>query len=166
MNSEQKAKLSKAFWQRVKPLSSGCWQWNGFVRADGYGDIGFTESRIRAHRLGWLLLRGEIPEGMELDHLCRNHRCVNPAHLEPVTHKENLFRGEGISAKYVKRTECSYGHPLSGDNLVILPNGARRCQECHRNYEYARKRRLNIPARTRRGPYSVAGAAAGAIAGR
>jgi hypothetical protein len=77
------------------------------------------------------LLVGPIPEGKQLDHLCRNRACINPEHLEPVTAKENILRGESFSAKNARKTHCIHGHELSGDNLRILKHG-RVCLECRR----------------------------------
>jgi hypothetical protein len=79
------------------------------------------------------LLVGPIPEGMEIDHLCRNRGCVNPEHLEPVTRQENIRRSQSISVANAAKTHCPYGHLLSGANLYLRPNrGGRACRECVR----------------------------------
>lgn len=108
---------------------SGCWDWTGNIQgAAGYGRIhvGHRTSTY-AHRLSYEAFVGPIPEGLVIDHLCRNRRCVNPAHLEPVTNGENVRRGEGCGAQYAKRTHCARGH-------LLVPNpkrpGMRRCADC------------------------------------
>lgn len=85
-----------------------------------------------AHRFSYEILVGPIPEGMELDHLCKNRRCVNPAHLEPVTHHENLIRGNGFTGINARKTHCSRGHELSQDNILNRSRGGRECKTCHR----------------------------------
>lgn len=87
--------LEERFWEKVEKRGPDeCWEWGGTV-ADGYGRFregGFGSSPVRAHRVAYKLLVGPIPEGLVLDHLCENRGCVNPAHLEPVTNRENLRR--------------------------------------------------------------------------
>ncbi len=90
----------------------------------GYGLV-FAEGKRRvAHRVVYKVLRGDVPKGLDLDHLCRNRRCVNPDHLEIVTHRENVLRGEGIAAKKARATECPNGHPY--------PPDSRRCAICRK----------------------------------
>ena len=84
---------------------------------------------VYAHRVAYEIIKGKIPDGLDLDHLCRNKVCVNPDHLEAVTRRENLMRGNTIIAKEVKQTHCKRGHPLSGNNLYFY--GFRRCKKCH-----------------------------------
>lgn len=100
-----------------------CWEWTGTLDKDGYG----MHSRGLAHRVAWMLLRGEIPEGLELDHLCRNRSCVNPDHLEPVTHQENLNRG--LRGMRARSGRCRNGHEVTGDNA--RPSGRYvQCKMC------------------------------------
>ncbi|MEE8234211.1 MAG: HNH endonuclease signature motif containing protein [Gammaproteobacteria bacterium] len=85
-----------------------------------------------AHRVSYEMENGLVPKGLELDHLCRVRNCVNPQHVEPVTHKENCQRGE-VGINHRRKTHCNRGHPYSGDNLYIVPkNGKRGCKTCSR----------------------------------
>lgn len=110
---------------------SDCWWWTGHLNRDGYGRVWHSGKARNAHRVVFSALRGE-PSAENLDHLCRNRSCVNPAHLEPVTQRENKLRGIGIGAKNAQKTECKRGHPFTTENTRIRPNGARACRECHR----------------------------------
>ena len=121
-------KFEKRFWSKVElpDCGYGCWLWKGTINpVTGYGAISITcelkkHKGLSPHRVAYELIKGPIPVGLDLDHLCRNPPCVNPAHLEPVTRKENLLRGVGtFQAQYGLRTHCAKGHPLSGENLRI-----------------------------------------------
>lgn len=120
---------SERFWARVDK-SDECWIWLGAKAAGGYGRVVVDGRYWMAHRFAYVDMVGPIPEGLELDHLCRVRDCVNPSHLEPVTHWENVRRGDGPVARNARKTECLNGHPLSGDNLMSVD--ARRCRTCHR----------------------------------
>lgn len=120
---------------------SGCWDWTGARQPDGYGRVKMAGTAALAHRAVYEIHRGAIPDGMTLDHLCRNPSCVNPDHLEPVPLKANILRSQGITAGFARQTHCLRGHPLSGENLAPagVRKGRRDCRECHK--EYMRKRR-------------------------
>ena len=123
--------LYQRFWAKVNKTDT-CWLWTAST-IGGYGAIYAGErlgKNLLAHRVAYEMLVGPIPEGLYLDHLCRVTLCVNPNHLEPVTPRENLLRGENHAAKKSRQTECLRGHPLSGANLYTYPNGNRRCKIC------------------------------------
>ena len=121
-----------------------CWQWTGVTTRLGYGSVSVDGITKSAHRVVYEALVGPVPPECGLDHLCRNRSCVNPDHLEPTTHRENVLRGEGIAAKNARKTHCIVGHPFTGDNLIIRGNG-RQCRECgrKRSREYMRALRKN-----------------------
>ena len=107
-------------------FSSECWTWQLALNATGYahGSPSICKSK-RTARVSYEAFVGPIPEGLQLDHLCRNRSCVNPYHLEPVTAAENARRRQW------KRTVCLYGHPFEGDNIRVYANGARVCRICN-----------------------------------
>lgn len=114
---------------------SGCWEWTAAVQSNGYGRVWYNGKVQYAHRVMYERNVGTIKEGMDLDHLCRNRKCVNPDHLEQVTRSENLKRGEtgeNIAEPLRKKTHCPKGHPYSGDNLRLY-GGRRHCRACARN---------------------------------
>lgn len=133
----------RAFVRRRVRHDGYCWVWTGHVsRKTGYGQGSPRGERAGslAHRLSYEAFVGPIPQGMTLDHACRNRPCVNPEHLEPVTSKENVLRGIGRSAVNARRRFCVAGHPLSGDNLYTRPNSHRACRACRREADRARPR--------------------------
>ena len=117
----------------------GCWVWTGAHDSSGYGNA-YVDGRMRgSHRVSYEHHVGPIPDGLVLDHLCRNRSCVNPDHLEPVTHRENILRGEGVAAQKARATHCPKGHPY-GDDPKRQHGGYRRCAECYRVYQREWKR--------------------------
>lgn len=121
---------SVRFWSRVRKGSSvQCWEWHG-PRTKGYGYFSADAKLVQAHRWSYAEARGPIPAGATIDHLCRNRACVNPAHLEAVSRKENVLRGIGYSAINARKTECLNGHPLTGENVYLDRRGSRHCRTC------------------------------------
>lgn len=121
------------FFSKVN-VDGPCWEWIGQLGAQGYGVFSFQRKDTAAHRWIYQRLVGPVPAQLELDHLCRNRSCVNPDHLEPVTHKENVLRGSGVAAMHARKTHCIRNHELSGSNLrVRLKAGKyveRVCRQC------------------------------------
>jgi len=128
------------FWSKVVATPNGCWEWRGIKRI-GYGQFHFQGKQVQAHRLSYELLVAPIPEGLTIDHLCRNRACVNPAHLEPILIRENILRGTGPTARNAVKTHCKRGHLLDLFNIYRHPDGRRECRICKR---LRRQRRLRI----------------------
>jgi len=117
------------FLNKIKK-SKNCWKWIASKDTSGYGKFVANKRLIGAHRYSYELFKGDIPYGLQIDHLCRNHSCVNPDHLEVVTHKENARRGDFITNNYNKRkTHCPKGHELIEGNLV-KSEPYRKCKTC------------------------------------
>ncbi len=136
--------IAARFLERLdKTDPSGCWFGYRKPRADGYTPMLIDGRWTYAHRLAYELLVGPVTDGLELDHLCRDPRCVNPAHLEPVTRRENLVRGETIVARQVKATHCVNGHEFTLSNTYTRKS-RRSCRACHRDTERARRSRLAV----------------------
>lgn len=121
---------------------NGCWIWTAAITGGGYGYINWQRKPQKAMRLLYDWLVGPIPDGYQLDHLCRVRACVNPEHLEPVTSRENTMRGENPSAAKAKQTHCYKGHEFDEKNTYRRPNGTRVCRTCHRDYQRANWKRF------------------------
>ena len=122
--------LPERFWAKVSPEpNSGCWLWTATTDWAGYGRIKVAGRMQRSHRIAYEALIGPIPFGLHIDHLCRVPNCVNPAHLEPVTSKENLRRGR---RRFADRTHCMHGHEYTPENTRHRPGRGRACRTCER----------------------------------
>lgn len=135
--------VNNRFWAKVnkdgpvpdyRPELGPCWFWTGAQTSDGYGQFWLGRKLVSAHRFAYELLVGPIPSGLTIDHLCRNHHCVNTDHLEPVTNEENVLRGNGYMACNARKTHCPQGHPYDAENTHRNRRGGRRCRECNREY--------------------------------
>jgi hypothetical protein len=118
------------FMSNVRVRMGGCWEWAGPRWSTGYGRFKVAGRNHQAHRLLFMLSRGEIPPGTELDHLCRTRLCVHPLHLEPVDHSENVRRGTSPAARQSRQNSCRSGHPFDG----VSKRGRRTCSVCARAY--------------------------------
>lgn len=113
---------------------------------NGYGKIYANGKNWLFHRLSYEVFVGEIPEGFQVDHLCKITNCVNPDHLEAVTPRENSVRSNSVSGINSRKTHCKFGHPLSGNNLYMYGGRtARQCRRCHADREAKRRNKLATP---------------------
>ena len=142
--------------ERLVLAENGCWLYTGSCSPAGYGRI-YDNGRDHVHRVTFRHFRGSIPEGLQIDHLCRVRHCANPWHMEPVTPAENVLRGEGITAKQARQTHCKRGHSLED---AYVYRGMRHCRICKKdrkeawladaaNRERERERHRNYRARMR-----------------
>lgn len=132
---ENDDKLVNRFFKKVKFPSdwSGCWNWTAARHPRGYGHFFVYGKVVNAHRVAWWIFIGDIPEGKELDHLCKNRSCVNPLHLEPVTHAENVARGD-VALFNNSKTHCPQGHEYNEANTNYNKKINRRtCRVCNRD---------------------------------
>lgn len=142
------------FIEKTRVQDNGCVIWVGSIASGGYGKFYLEggsrrNDYVRAHRWAYEHYIGPIPDGLVLDHLCRNRACVNPDHLEAVTQRVNILRGLAPAAENAQKTHCPEGHPFEGDNL-LMDGIRRRCRICRSEYmreyqrEWQRKRRAQI----------------------
>jgi len=133
------------FWAKVaKGAPDECWLWTG-AKADGYGRLCRNRNWFYAHRVSFGMAGNVIPDGLQLDHLCRNRSCVNPVHLEVVSNWENTLRGQNHAAKLASVTHCPHGHPYDPTNTYVGVDGHRRCRACRRfNGRRYRASRLQV----------------------
>lgn len=116
-----------------------CWLWLSTIGEDGYARFWLNGTRRVAHRIAYMLTGREIPPGMVIDHACRVRHCVNPDHLRPLTNRENVLIGIGLSAVNARKTHCKHGHEFTPENTRISTEGFRVCRTCHRQRELRRR---------------------------
>lgn len=133
----------RRFWSKVRGGDvSECWEWQA-VTVDGYGSFQMTHTKVRAHRLSYEWLIGPIPDGLMLDHLCRNRKCVNPYHMDPVPNVVNARRGATCRAT---EDRCANGHPWSAETWRIGKRNLRICPTCAALNSRAWRRRASVAA--------------------
>jgi hypothetical protein len=133
MGANRPKSRSEALLARVD-TSDEHWMWTG-AALEGYGIFNWKESKMKAHRAVYELLEGPVPDGLELDHLCEITMCVRPSHLEPVTHRINILRGQSPAAKNARKTHCINGHEYTSETAYERPGGGRRCRICRNRRE-------------------------------
>lgn len=142
--------VAERFWGKVnkfgpvpahRPGLGPCWIWTAGGISKGYGSFDVSKvKKVLAHRWAYQQVYGSITEGLVIDHLCRNRRCVNPSHLEEVTNEENLRRGAGYGLQNGMRDHCIHGHQYTPENSYYSPKrGEIRCRQCAKERATARK---------------------------
>lgn len=124
-------------------ITGSCWLWKG-ATLKGHSQIHYNGKTIYAHRMSYEMFKGEIPEGMQIDHLCRVRHCVNPNHLEVVNNRTNSYRGYSFAGINHRKTHCAKGHEYSEENTTHRKNGRRVCKQCKKIWDKQRYDRLKL----------------------
>lgn len=142
------AKEVARFWSYVdKRSTDACWPWLRATPAPGYGEFSGGGTRVKAHRASFYINIGPIPDGMVIDHVCRNRACVNPAHLRAVDHRTNSIENStSFAARNAQKTHCPKWHVLAGSNLVPSQK-TRKCRICLNERQVLRNRRRRALAK-------------------
>lgn len=149
-DSEMKPGTTKPSNRPIEPMrfydGTPCFPWPGFRNRDGYAKVSMRGKCFSVHRLVYENVKGKIPHGLTIDHLCRNRHCINPDHMEAVTARENTLRGNCPAALNKRRSHCLHGHPLFGDNLILDKDDQRGCKKCQRESrrEHAARHRARL----------------------
>jgi hypothetical protein len=145
--------LAERFFPKVERIPfSTCWLWNAAVNKEGYGEIKAEQGnkKYKAHRVAYELYKGPIPDGLVIDHICRNTSCVNPDHLRAITKVENTMIGFGYMAKLARRDCCNHGHPFTAENTISKNGKRRKCRTCKNLNEMNRKRMIRAKTKIAR----------------
>jgi len=126
--------------------SSRCWIATYTTDRGGYVALRYAGRMQKLHRLTYEALVGPIPSGFQIDHLCRQRACCNPAHLDPVTPRANTLRGFGVTSANARKTHCVHGHPYTPENTSMRPDGSRKCITCRRYHRMAHYYRSQVSA--------------------
>jgi hypothetical protein len=143
------------FRKYIEVAENGCWNWTGHRDTKGYGSFslpGGAGHSVYAHRWSYQYFVGPVPEGMEVGHKCGNRGCVNPQHLQAMSHRENLFDSMTSARRNAEKTHCVQGHEYLEHNTIRTPEGHRACKECKRLYQrgYWKKNRKHVLAKRRK----------------
>jgi len=149
MSRWQPQSVEERFDEKWMPVPwTGCWLWTASLDGHGYGQFNKVLSNgkwgsSKAYKFSYERAKGPVPDGLQIDHLCRERSCVNPDHLEAVTQKENILRGTSPAAMNLRKNHCSKGHEWTEDNVALYKGRrGRMCKQCNRdsaNRYYARK---------------------------
>lgn len=132
------------FLEKIVIFENGCWNWEACKNQYGYGLIKIKKVSTLSHRFIYEYYYGQLCPDLEIDHLCRNRACCNPLHLDQVTHKVNLLRGDTINAINARKTHCPQGHKYTSENTYIDYKNARRCKICRKEQSKTSLHNMNI----------------------
>lgn len=135
--------VHERFMAKVDRRPDGCWVWTACRVWNGYGQFRVAGKTVYAHRFAYELLVGPIPDGLELDHLCRNRACVNPSHLEVVDSRTNTLRGDGPAAQNARKTHCAHGHELTLENIWRSGRNSRLCRACSLDRQRSTRKKVS-----------------------